>query len=50
MLCITDPQSENHDQEILSSGQFLPQTDDFRYNRRITPMDFGRKFEFFQNV
>jgi hypothetical protein len=30
LLCITDPQYGNHDQEILSFGQFLPQTGDFR--------------------
>jgi hypothetical protein len=29
-LCINNPQYENHDQEILSFGQFRPQTGDFR--------------------
>jgi hypothetical protein len=29
-LCITDLQSGDHEQEILSFGQFMPQTGDFR--------------------
>jgi hypothetical protein len=33
-LWITDPQYGGYDQEILSFGQILPQTGDFRYNRR----------------
>jgi hypothetical protein len=43
-LCITDPKYEGHDQEIMSSGQFLPQTADFRYTY------FERKIEFFKNL
>jgi hypothetical protein len=31
-LCITDPKYRGHNQEILSNGQFLPQTMNFRYN------------------
>jgi hypothetical protein len=29
-LCITEPEYGGHDQKIWSSGQFLPQTSDFR--------------------
>jgi hypothetical protein len=29
-LCITDPESEGHDQVILRFSQFLPQTGNFR--------------------
>jgi hypothetical protein len=31
-LCITDPQYWDHDQEILSFSEFLPQAGDFRQN------------------
>jgi hypothetical protein len=30
LLCVTDLQSEDHNQEILSFDQFLPQIPDFR--------------------
>jgi hypothetical protein len=39
-LCITDLEYGGHDQKIQSFGQFLPQTYDFWYNCRLTPMDF----------
>jgi hypothetical protein len=30
VLCITDPQYGDHDHEILSFSQFIPQPGDFR--------------------
>jgi hypothetical protein len=47
-LWITDLQYGVHDQEILSFGQFLPQTAHYRQNGWLAPTDFEQKFEFFQ--
>jgi hypothetical protein len=44
-LHITDLEYGGYDKEIQSFGQFLTQTDDFWQNRRLTPKDFGKKFE-----
>jgi hypothetical protein len=48
LLFIANPQYGDHHQEILSFSLFLPQTGDFRYNRRLTPTDFEKKFEIFK--
>jgi hypothetical protein len=37
-----------HGSEIWSFSQLLPQTDVFRYNRRLTSLDFESKFEIFK--
>jgi hypothetical protein len=34
-LCVTNPEYEDHNQEIWSFSQFLLQTGDFRLNRNI---------------
>jgi hypothetical protein len=47
-LYITDLEYGGHSQEIWNFGQFLPQTNDFRLNRRLTQIDFERKFEIFK--
>jgi hypothetical protein len=46
-LYITNLEYGGHGQEIWNFGHFLPQTDDFWYNRRLTDMDFQRKFKNF---
>jgi hypothetical protein len=46
-LYITNLEYGGHGQKIWNFGHFLPQTDDFRYNRRLTDMDFQRKFKIF---
>jgi hypothetical protein len=48
-LCITDQEYVGHNQEINCFGHFLVKTGDFHYNRRLTPMDFGKKFGNFEN-
>jgi hypothetical protein len=37
-----------HGSEIWSFSQLLPQTGVFRYNRRLTSLDFESKFEIFK--
>jgi hypothetical protein len=44
-LCITDPEYAGHDQEIQSFNQFLSQYVNFQHNRRLTPMNFDRKYQ-----
>jgi hypothetical protein len=47
-LCITDPQSGDHNQEKLSSGQFLSRSGDFHQNHRLTPTDLSKNLNFFK--
>jgi hypothetical protein len=47
-LWITDPQYGGYDQEILSFGQILPQTGDFRYNRRRPYVFWAKIWVFFK--
>jgi hypothetical protein len=50
LLCITDPEYGVMTKKYIVLVYFpSPPTGDFRENRRLTPMDFERKIEFFQN-
>jgi hypothetical protein len=40
LLGRNDPEYGGHSIEIQSFGPFLPQTRNFRGNRRLAPMDF----------
>jgi hypothetical protein len=48
LLWITDLQSGDHNQEILSFGQFFPKLAIFRQDHRLTPTDLSKNLSFFK--